>query len=540
MKPILPALLAALGLSAMSAITCAAATPAATPSLPADAPVHHVLLVSVDGLHAGDMVRYIAAHPDSTLAHLAAQGIDYTNARGVVPADSFPGLLALVTGGTPAVTGVYYDDSYDRTLAAPGSDCSRSGTRVRYDESLDKDDGHGHTTIDPAKLPRDPMHACAPVYPHAYLHVNTVFEAVRDAGGYTAWIDKHPTYELVEGPSGHGVDDLFLPEIGANYEGPSGKAIDQITGSLARTEEYDAMKAHAVVNEIDGLTHDGAAHSAVPNVFGLNLQAVNVAQKLYGYRNADGALTPGVDHAIGSVDQLLGSFVAELERRQLRDDTLVIVTAKHGNGPIDRARLVKIDDSRVAKVIDAAAPGALAQLTTDYGALVWLHDASATATVTAALRAHAQALGIADVLSGERLALRFPAPSGDSRTPDVVIVSRKGVIFAPPRDGKLAEHGGFHDDDVHVALLVANPRLAGAGHQVTWPVSTTQVAPTILSALGLRPDTLQAVAQEGTAPLLDAHAWPPRQAARADSAAQLATPLATSSSNLSTTASTAR
>jgi len=539
MKPIFPALRAALALSALSALSAtsvAAAAPTASPSLPADAPVHHVLLVSVDGLHAGDMVRYIAAHPDSTLAHLAAQGIDYTNARGVVPADSFPGLLALVTGGTPSVTGVYYDDSYDRALAAPGSDCSRSGTRVRYDESLDLDDGHGHTVIDPARLPRDPQHGCAPVYPHAYLHVNTVFEAVHDAGGYTAWIDKHPTYELVEGPSGHGVDDLFLPEIGANYEGSSNAATDQITGSLARTEDYDAMKAHAIVNEIDGLTHDGTAHAAVPNLFGLNLQAVNVAQKLYGYRDADGALTPGVDHAIGSVDRLLGGFVAELERRQLRDDTLVVVTAKHGNGPIDRARLVKIDDQRVAKVIDAAAPGALAQLTTDYGALVWLHDPSATAAVTAALRAHAQALGIADVLSGARLALRFPAPPADSRTPDIVIVSRRGVIFAPPRDGKLAEHGGFHDDDVHVALLVANPRLPDAGRQVTWPVSTTQVAPTVLTALGLSPDRLQAVVQEGTAPLPQMRAWPTQPAAHADAPAQSEQPLP----NLPATASAAR
>jgi hypothetical protein len=513
--------------AAMSAESSDAAP--AAPTLPAGAPVHHVLLVSVDGLHAGDMVRYIAAHPDSTFAQLAAQGVNYTNARGVVPADSFPGLLALVTGGTPAVTGVYYDDSYDRALAAPGSDCSRSGTRVRYDESLDLDDGHGHEAIDPAKLPRDPRHACAPVYPHAYLRVNTIFEAVRGAGGYTAWVDKHPTYELVEGPSGHGVDDLFLPEIGANFEGTSHAATDQITGSLAYTENYDAMKARAVVNEIDGMTHDGSAHAAVPNVFGLNLQAVNVGQKLYGYRDSDGALTPGLDDAIGSVDKLLGGFVAELERRHLRDDTLVIVTAKHGNGPIDRTRLEKIDEHRLANVIDAAAPGALAQMTTDYGALIWLHDASATAAVTAALRAHAHALGIADVLSGARLALQFPAPSADSRTPDIVIVSRKGVIFTPPHDGKLTEHGGFHDDDVHVALLLSNPRLAGTDRQVTWPVSTTQVAPTILAALGLQPDLLQAVAQEGTAPLPDARWWPPKASASADVAASIA-PMATPSS----------
>jgi predicted AlkP superfamily pyrophosphatase or phosphodiesterase len=504
MKPIFRVITAVLTFSALSFSTlpsCLAAT------LPQDAPVHHVLLVSVDGLHSGDLERFIDAHPDSTLAHLAKNGVEYGNAHTVEPADSFPGLLALVTGGTPAVTGVYYDDSYDRALAAPGSDCSRPGTRVRYDESLDKAAPDGQDTIDPAKLPRDPQHGCAPVYPHAYLRVNTIFEAVRAAGGYTAWTDKHPTYEFVEGPSGHGVDDLFLPEIGSNHERQAAPVTPgQITGSLVHTESYDDMKVRSIVNEIDGMTHDGSRATAVPNVFGLNLQAVNVAQKLYGYRNADGDLTFGVDQAIGHVDAQLGRFVAELDRRGLSDDTLLIVTAKHGNGPIDPSRLDKIDDARLSHVIDAAAPGALAQLTTDHGALIWLHDASATPAVTAALRANAKALGIADVISGERLAQRFPAPAEDSRTPDIVVVSHNGVIFTPPTDGKLAEHGGFHDDDTRVALLLSNPRLAARGIRVSYPVSTTQVAPTILAALGLAPETLQAVAQEGTA-VLPAAQW---------------------------------
>jgi len=496
-------ILSAISIASLCAFSMGNADAAA--SLPAQAGVHHVLLVSVDGLHASDLARFVAAHPDSELAQLAAQGVNYTNAHTVAPADSFPGLVALVTGGTPAVTGVYYDDSYDRKLSAPGSDCSQTGTRVRYDESLTKDDGHGHDVIDPARLPRDPRHGCAPVYPHSYLRVNTIFEAVHDNGGYTAWIDKHPTYELVQGPSGHGVDDLFLPEIGGNYEGLTDAKTSEITGSLPRTEAYDDMKVRAIVNEIDGRTHDGRAAAVVPNVFGLNLQAVNVAQKIYGYRNADGALTPGLDGAIAHVDGQLRTFVNELDRKHLRDDTLVIVTAKHGNGPISRPLLDKIDDAKLAAAINAAVPGALAQLTTDHGALVWLHDASAVPAITKALRAHAQELGIADVISGKRLALRFPSPAADSRTPDIVIVSRDGVIYTPPHDGKLVEHGGFHDDDTHVALLVSNRRLADAGHSVTWPVSTTQVAPSILAALGLPPAALQAVAQEGTAVLPDTH-----------------------------------
>ncbi|HEX7200597.1 MAG TPA: alkaline phosphatase family protein, partial [Dongiaceae bacterium] len=106
---------------------------------PADAAQRyaHVLLISIDGMHAIDLARFTAAHPDSALAGLEQHGVDYTNAAAAIPNDSFPGLLAIVTGGTPASTGVYYDDSYDRTLSAPGSNCSAKGTEIVFDESID-------------------------------------------------------------------------------------------------------------------------------------------------------------------------------------------------------------------------------------------------------------------------------------------------------------------------------------------------------------------------------------------------------------------
>src|SRR6266478_4863182 len=97
-----------------------AADQAGTFALPAKA-VKHVLLISVDGLHEVDLARFIAAHPQSALAGLAAHGAHYRNAAAAMPSDSFPGLLAMITGGTPKSTGVYYDDSYDRTLYPPGS-----------------------------------------------------------------------------------------------------------------------------------------------------------------------------------------------------------------------------------------------------------------------------------------------------------------------------------------------------------------------------------------------------------------------------------
>src|SRR5437764_9601243 len=63
--------------------------------------VKHVLLISVDGLHDVDVNNYIASHPQSAFARLREHGISYINASTSRPSDSFPGLVALVTGASP-------------------------------------------------------------------------------------------------------------------------------------------------------------------------------------------------------------------------------------------------------------------------------------------------------------------------------------------------------------------------------------------------------------------------------------------------------
>ena len=81
--------------------------------------IRHVLLLSIDGLHALDLTTCAPSGGCPNLAALSHYGVTYTNARTTTPSDSFPGLLAQLTGGTPKTTGVYYDDSYDRTLFSP-------------------------------------------------------------------------------------------------------------------------------------------------------------------------------------------------------------------------------------------------------------------------------------------------------------------------------------------------------------------------------------------------------------------------------------
>jgi len=244
-----------------------------------DARIQHVVLVSVDGLHALDVARFVESHPNSALAELAKHGVTYSNASTPAHTDSFPGLLALVTGGSAVSHGVFYDVSYDRSLFDPTNPtCSGpAGNTIVFDESIDKYTAANVSlnVIDPAKLPRgrNKRGACVPVFPHSLLKANTIFEVVKAGGGRTAWADKHPAYDLVNGPSGHGVDDLYTPEI-TNVDG------FDATVSVVCTAENDQLKVQAILNEIHGRTHDGAPAGAVPTVFGMNFQAVSVGQKL--------------------------------------------------------------------------------------------------------------------------------------------------------------------------------------------------------------------------------------------------------------------
>jgi hypothetical protein len=66
--------------------------------------------------------------------------------------------------------------------------------------------------------------------------------------------------------------------------------------------------------------------------------------------------------------------------------------------------------------------------------------------------------------------------------------------------GKIAEHGGANPQDRDVPLVVSGAPILVHGTVSNW-VETTQIAPTILSLLGLDPNNLEAVRIEHTAVL---------------------------------------
>ena len=485
-----------------------AATPAAAPGY------KHVLLISVDGLHAADLTNWVESHPKGAFGRLVGHGIVYPNAFTSAPSDSFPGMLAQATGASPKYTGMYYDDSYDRETWAAGSNCvGAPGAEITNFEALDYnlDDvsaggtlGQPLTQINPANLQMQIVDGtCQPVYPHQYLRVNTIFEVIKAAGMPTAWSDKHPAYEILDGPSGKGIDDLFTPEINSQMFLAGAPAGKDNTTSYAAVRAYDSLKVAAVVNWIDGWNSTHTAKPGTPAIFGMNFQAVSIGQKLAkaGYGDAadltggylDSNATPGnaLTLQLSFVDAAIGKMLRELNSQDLSGSTLVIVSAKHAQSPIDPKARVAVDDAPYA-----GTPGYAFHVADDE-ALVWLAPGSQKTDYAAArdyLKANAATLGIAEILDRTSLATLYQDPFHDSRTPDFVTVVNHGVIYTGGT--KLAEHGGFADDDRNVALVVS---AADIKAKIVEDLSyTTQIAPTILTALGLDPTQLQGVQLEGT------------------------------------------
>ena len=449
----------------------------------------HVLLLSVDGMHQFDLDRYVATHPSSTFASLVARGAHYTNATSSRPSDSFPGTLAMTTGGSPKATGYYYDVTWDDNLSPPGSGCATRGAAVLFDGEINVDDTQLFTTIDPNKLPLDPDRGCSLVYPHNHLKVNTIFEVAKAAGYRTVVTDKHPAYELLNGPSGQGLDELYTPENDAN-----GLKKDPV-----KMAAYDADRAQVLKNWIDGYDQTRTNREPVPGIMMMNYQAANIGMKVGGYVDAAGTPSSSLQTAFDFIDGSIGGLLAELDAQHLTNQTTVIVTAKHGDTPVDLSLRRAIDPALIDATVESVQTGLLAQETPDTISLIWLHDHSRTADVVAALQANAANLGIETIYSGAALDAAFGGTLdlSPNRRADIIIQPQEGVIYTTSSiTSKKCEHGSFNDESTHVPLVVVGPQ-AGAG-TVTTPVDLRQVAPTVLKALHLDAGSLQAVQLEGT------------------------------------------
>ncbi len=523
--------------------------------------IKHVLLLSIDGMHAVDF--YNCSHGITganggspycpNMATLSQTAINYVNTESSKPSDSFPGMAALASGGTPKTTGLYYDVAYDRSLDAPAKttgtglaagSCTAyatpTGTTTDNDQGIDLDDTKlnggapgapltegGIASIDPLKLVRDPAAGCAPVYPWNFIRTNTLFGVIHAAGGYTAWIDKHPSYSFVGGPGGTGLNDYYSPEVDSTVvplpgvktlDGASCDPIRDTVGvsawnaSFENIQCYDAIKVHALLNQIAGKTHSGAP-AVVPAVFGMNFQSVYVGESVNeppvaagGYKNAAALPSAELLGEIEYVDTAIGIIVNALKTAGIYNDTLVIITAKHGESPIDPTRYVADGTNTPATLLGNLIPYSESPLnTTGIGAteddvsVLWLKKGVSVTTAVNLLKKNATAIGMGEIYYGPSLWLNYNVgglePGEDPRTPDIIVTPNVGVTYSSST-AMIGDHGGFAHDDTNVILLVANPTFTA--QTVSALAATRQVAPTIVQALGLDPTVLDAVKAEGT------------------------------------------
>ena len=531
--------------------------------------IKRVLLISVDGMHAVDVfncAQGISTVNDGqpfcpAIAALAKNGINYVAASTSKPSDSFPGLTAIVTGGSPALTGVYYDVAYARNLDGPKvmtgngngpgpctAGAAPTGFTTEYEEGIDIDQTKvnggapgasltdGTTaSIDPERLPQDPAKGCAPVWPWEFVRANSIFSVIHQAGGVTAWSDKHPAYASVAsgiGPAA--LDDFYAPEINSNVIGLPGVTtptdiscavvrdpasdLSAWTNSFQNIQCYDTLKVDAVLNWIDGKTHLGGGRlRETPNIFGMNFQALSVGQKLNeksisvqgGYKDAAGTPSDALLDEFKFVNASIAAFVNELKKRGLYDSTLIVITAKHGQSPIDPTRYVSQlnNGTSPATLLSNAGfipfsestnnPSAIGP-TEDDVSLIWLNNPSETLDAVNILENNADVstgIALGQIYYGPSLSLNYNDPSVDPRTPDIIVTPNVGVTYTGSTK-KQEEHGGFAHDDTNVVLLLSNPSFKPA--TVNAEVGTAQVAPTILQALGIDPSALDAVRIEGT------------------------------------------
>ena len=531
--------------------------------------IKHVLMLSIDGMHAVDF--YNCANGIAgvnggnaycpNMAALSENAINYVATMSSMPSDSFPGLAALVTGGSSKTHGLYYDVAYDRSLDPPtsttgtglaGGTCTPNaaptGTTTDFDQGIALDDTKlnggapgaaltegGAASIDPNKLVRNPALGCAPVYPWDFVRTNTIFSVVHAAGGYTAWIDKHASYSFVAGPGGRGLDDYFSPEVDSavvalpgvtTAEGVScatirdPNAVGSWTSSFENIQCYDALKVNALINQIAGLTHNGAP-AQVPAVFGMNFQSVYIGQSVNesgvgagGYQNAAALPSAALLSEIQFVDSSIGDIVNALKVAGLYDSTLLIITAKHGESPIDPAAYVANGSNTPATLLGTAIPFSESPLnstgigaTEDDVSVLWLNAGASVSAAVQLLEKNASQIGLGEILYGPTLAMNYNVgglgAGQDPRSPDIIVTPNIGMTYSG-NTAMIGDHGGFGHDDTNVILLLANPGFTA--QTVATTTRTAQVAPTILSALGLDPAALDAVILEGTLALPEVEA----------------------------------
>src|SRR5208337_9633 len=160
----------------------------------------------------------------------------------------------------------------------------------------------------------------------------------------------------------------------------------------------------------------------------MNFQSVSVGQKLVegstigGYLDAFGTPSSSLLSEIEFVDGSIGKMVAELKNKGLYNSTLIIITAKHGQSPININTLLLITRDNSTLNSPAGVLGNLPAQSIEVDvSLIWLTYQTQTEAAVKMLQSNLGTTGGGEVFSGNALKLMFNDPLTDSRTPDIIV-----------------------------------------------------------------------------------------------------------------------
>jgi predicted AlkP superfamily pyrophosphatase or phosphodiesterase len=403
-------------LAAALSLAGAATASAQVAYKPAQGTPKHVVMIFVDGLRADLLDPELAPH----IAALGRVGVRFANAEVGFPSDSMPGILGPLTGASPRVTGVPYDEYYDRHYKIA----------IEITETV---------TVPPG------------LKPHDLLRVPTIFDAARAKGLKTAFISKHAGYEILQGPSGHGIDRLELPEM-AEWKGPF--------------KDYDAKNFELLTS---WLAKDGM------DVAGVYAIAPNYAMKDHG------VMAPETRAAVTDVDGQIGRLVDALVAAGRYDDTVFAVLGDHGDTDTPTGVASKGEGSVVGFLAEKGIK--VAKVTADDVMLAWLADSSQAQQAVALLdtpdsRAR---FGIDRILGADEL--KRMQDFADDQMPDFVLLVKSGVVYTKLPNKKKAEHGGAFDSDRKVAFVMSGPGVQ-SDLVAEGKVNIFSLGPTVAKLLG--------------------------------------------------------
>ena len=286
--------------------------------------------------------------PAVRAGRLVTGGTEYTHAQTTFPSDSFPGMVAQFTGGGAGTTGVYYDDTYNHRLLAPGTlDCAtapprhrgeldgggrplaepdhprrrpaarRSGAggpadqhrsadarrRARTHRGDPGDDADAAVAARPGRAARGPgdVHAPLPAPVPAREHRLRGRSRTRPAHRV---VGQAPCLRDPQRPvADTGIQDLFTPEINsvADTRVTTGRPTTRSPRSTTASRSPQCSTRSTAWTT-------AARTVGTPAIFGMNFQTVSTAEKLpssdglAGGYNADGTPGPLLSGALDYVD----------------------------------------------------------------------------------------------------------------------------------------------------------------------------------------------------------------------------------------------